>query len=91
MPDPRELRIDDRIRFVGLPDEWDDPSYEVHEDSIELVRALIERGRPSRVCRITDDGYPWIDTRLRKRDGTIEYHSLGLYESTGWIRVSRRA
>ncbi len=90
MPNPKKLQIGDRIRFVTLPDEWDDPKFHVHDDTIELVTALVERGRSSRVCEIADDGYPWIKARLRQGDGTIVYHSLGIYEATGWVRVARR-
>ena len=29
MPDPKSLRVGDRVRFVSLPEEWDDPGYVV--------------------------------------------------------------
>ena len=91
MPDPRELRVGDRVRFVGLPDEWSEPGYQVHDESVALIRTLIERGRSSRVCKITEDGYPWIEVRVRCQDGALEHHSWGIYDSTGWVRVVPRA
>lgn len=90
MPDPRLLRVNDRVRFVGLPEEWAEPGHRVHDESLELMNALIARGRPARVGRIGDDGFPWIDVRIRRRDGTVAHHSWGIYETTGWVRVRRR-
>jgi len=90
MPDPRQLRVGDRVRFVRLPDEWSRPNYWVHDESVEFMMVLIERGRSSRVCKVDEDGYPWIEARVRKSDGAIDYHSWGIYEATGWVRVNRR-
>ena len=91
MPDPRKLRIGDRVRFIRLPDEWNEPGYQVHEESVEFMTALMKRRRSSRVCKIEEDGYPWIDARLRDEGGAIECHSWGIYEATGWVRVNRGA
>ncbi|MCA8942913.1 MAG: hypothetical protein KDB80_10175 [Planctomycetes bacterium] len=87
MPDPRQLRVGDRIRFVALPDEWSAPGYFVHDESREFLQALIDRGRPSRVRRIDDDGIPWIEARLRADDGTIVHHDWGIREASGWVRL----
>ena len=91
MPDPRQLKVGDRVRFVSLPEAWQHPKYRVDSESRELIELLIARRRPCRISRITEDGYPWIDARVRRPDGTIAYHSWGIYESTGWrlVRPSR--
>ena len=54
------------------------------------MELLISRRRSCRVAGIGEDGYPWIEVRVRLEDGTIEHHSWGIYESTGWRKVERR-
>ncbi|MEM6673929.1 MAG: hypothetical protein AAF726_13880 [Planctomycetota bacterium] len=83
MPDPRELKVGDRVRFVSLPDEWSEPGYHVDPESVALMRALIERGRPARVASIVD-GFPSIEARLRNAAGTLDHHSWMIQESSGW-------
>ncbi|MHC4516665.1 MAG: hypothetical protein ACYS5W_23645 [Planctomycetota bacterium] len=90
MPDPKSLRVDDRVRFVALPDEWRKPGYTVDPESVELMETLIARRRSCRVSGIAEDGYPWIEARVRDADGQMIHHSWGIYESTGWIRVRKR-
>lgn len=87
MPDPKKLKVGDRVKFVAMPDEWEDPRYTVLPDSIAFMKTMIARTWPSRVSRIDEFGTPWICARIRK-DGRLEYHSWGIYEKTGW-RVVR--
>ncbi len=91
MPDPRELRVGDRIRFVSLPEEWKNPDYHVRQESVDFMKLLISRRRSCRVAGIEEDGYPWINARVRLEDGTIEHHGWGVYEATGWRKVQRRS
>lgn len=90
MPDPRTLKVDDLIRFVSLPDEWDQPGYTVHRDSIRFMKAMIARSWPSRISEIDEAGYPWIDARIRWR-GRWAYHRWNIMEHSGWRRVKRRS
>jgi hypothetical protein len=90
MPDPRELKIGDRIRFLSLPDEWNDPKCCVFEESVAFMRTLISRRRACRVAEIHADGYPWINARVRSIDEVLEYHSWGIYEASGWRLVRKR-
>ncbi len=90
MPDPKKLKVGDRIRFVSLPDEWQDPAFTVHEDNIEFMKTMIRRRWPSRVCRIDEWGTPWIDARIRN-EGESVCHSWGISEETGWRLAHKRA
>jgi hypothetical protein len=47
------------------------------------------RAWPSKVYRIDEDGYPWIQARLKDRDGIV-HHDWGIHERTGWRRVRKR-
>ena len=86
MSDPKKLKVGDRVKFVALPHEWSASGYTVHEESVAFMKALIARKRPSRVHRIDEDGYPWIEARMKDGD-RIAYHEWGIHENTGWLRV----
>ena len=90
MPDPKTLQIGDRIRYVHRPDEWSEPGYTVHEESVAFMDALIARGRSVRIAEIDEHGTPWFEARLRDPDGELEYHSWGVLERTGWRHVRAR-
>jgi hypothetical protein len=90
MPDPRTLRVGQRVRFVAFPDEWRARGWSVPTGSKALMRTLITRGRPCRVAHIDEDGYPWIDARTRRAGGRLVYHRWRIAEATGWVRVRRR-
>jgi len=89
MPNPRDLRVGDFVRFTALPDEWSHPGYTLHRDSMSFMRILIRRRFPSRVYEIDEYGTPWIAARIRRR-GRVEHHTWGIMETTGWRRVSSR-
>ena len=89
MPDPRKLKVGDKVKFVALPDEWDAPGHHVCPETIDFMKAMMARAWPSRVYRIDEDGYPWIQARLRDCDGIV-HHEWGIHESTGWRRVRKR-
>ena len=90
MPDPKKLRIGDRVRFVSLPDEWQDPQYRVLPEDVEFMESMVVRSWPSRVCEVDEFGTPWIAARIRK-NGKIEHHIWGILEQSGWRAVRRRA
>ena len=86
MPDPSQLNVGDRVRFVSLPEEWSRPGYQVATESVAFMTALIDRRRPCRVARIVD-GFPCIDARIRDSEGDLVYHSWTITESSGWRPV----
>ena len=88
MPDPRQLQVDDLVRFVSLPEEWEKPGYQNHRDTISFMKRMIRRTWPSRVFEVDDWGYPWIHARIL-RWGRIEYHAYCITEKTGWRMVRR--
>lgn len=90
MPDPRRLRVGDRLVYVALPAHWARPDVGVPASSRRFLRAIVARGRSVRVHRKDDDGYPWFRARLRRPDGGVEHHEWGVFETTGWRRVAPR-
>ncbi len=90
MPDPKELRVGDRVRFVSLPEEWSQPDFTVPDDTLRFMKALVARPGSSRVCEIDQHGIPWINARISVA-GTVEHHYWGIHEHTGWTRVISRS
>lgn len=90
MPNPRELKIGDRVRFVSIPDGWSEPGFFVSKESRDFMNLLIARRGSSRIDEIDEFGYPWITARVRNRDGTIHHHSWMITDTTGWTLVRKR-
>ncbi len=90
MPDPKRLKVGDRVRCVSLPDERNDPLHAVQPESLEFMKAMIARNRSSRIFEVDEYGTPWIRARIR-RNGGVEHHSWGILEKTGWRKVQPRA
>jgi hypothetical protein len=85
--DPRELRVGDRIRIVGIPGEGM-PGYFLHRDTRRVYKLLIARRRSVRIYEIDGYGYPWYQCRFRTRNGQWEYHSLMVAQyDNNWIKV----
>ncbi len=82
----QSLKVNDRIRLVRMPSEFAQSGYELHPDTRETYRKIIDRRRPLRIARIDESGIPWIDVRFRRPDGSWEYHSLA-FNHGGWVRV----
>jgi len=89
MPDPRTLEIGDFVRFIALPEEWKQPGYQIHRDSVAFMKRMIRRTWPTRVVMHDQFGYPMICARMRQR-GKLHYHSWLITEATGWRLVKRR-
>lgn len=88
MPDPRTLKVGDRVRFISIPKEWADSKCVVHEESRAFMEAMINRRHASRICEIDADGAPWIRARMKEGDRWA-HHSWAITESTGWRLVKR--
>jgi hypothetical protein len=89
MPDPKSLRVGDRIRFVAMPDEWSEPDYRLPPMSLRFMKAMLKRTWASRVEEIDELGQPWISARIRER-GKLHINWWAIQESTGWRKVERR-
>ena len=89
MPDPKELKPGDRVRFVSLPEEWKNLQVKVPEEDVAFMRTMVLRRWPSRICEIDEYGTPWIEARIRRK-GNVEHHRWGIHERTGWRLVRKR-
>jgi hypothetical protein len=86
MPDPRTLKVGDRVRFIAIPDEWSEPDCCVDEESRAFMEAIIRRRHPSRIREIDESGMPWITARMKGGEAWV-HHGWGISESTGWRLV----
>lgn len=73
MPDPKKLKVGDRVRFISLPEEWSRPGIGTPRDCVVFMKAMIWRRCSSRIYEIDKDGYPWIAARMLRR-GRWERH-----------------
>ncbi len=89
MPNPKQLKVGDSVRFISFPDEWNDKKCSVPRESRAFMQQMIQRNYPSRIARIDESGYPEIEVRMKQR-GRIHYHSWLITESTGWRMVRHR-
>jgi len=89
MPDPKKFKVGDRVQFVCLPDEWNDPMRPAPSESVQFMEAMVARTWSSRVYEIDEYGTPWIYARIR-RNGEVEHHYWGIFEETGWRKVQPR-
>jgi hypothetical protein len=85
----RMLKVGDRVRMVELPTpsgtfrEWP-----LHADTRRAYRYLLRRTTPLVVCEIDEYGCPWVQFRLRGRNGRMEHHSMML--NHGGLRIVAR-
>ena len=89
MPNPQTLKIGDRVRLISLPEEWGEPGYGIHRDSIAFMKRMLKRATPVRVTMIDEHGTPWIEAVTIER-GRRHYHSWAITEQTGWRKVVPR-
>ena len=86
-PNPRELRVGDRIRIIRLPGEGV-PGYYLHPDTRRVFKKLMARGRSVRIARIDGQGVTWFACRFRLKSGHWEWHELSVCElDNNWVRV----
>ncbi len=89
MPDPKQLKVGDRVRFVSLPEEWNQVGFCLHGVSLAFMKRMIQRRFPSRVVEIDEMGYPWIRAQIVVR-GKTHYHKWLIMEATGWRQVQSK-
>jgi hypothetical protein len=89
MPNPKLLKVGDRVRFVSIPTEWSAPGYVVPRNDMAFMKTMIKRTWSSRVYEIDYLGYPWIRAMTRHR-GKRAHHFWMIAESSGWRRVNGR-
>ena len=86
----RNLRVGDRIRIVRVPSEFSRLGYTVHPSTVRLYRLLVKRGRSLRIAEWMGD-MPWIHCRVRRKNGEMEFHYLGINRTEdSWVLVKRR-
>lgn len=88
MPNPRKLKVGDRVRFFAMPDEWSHPQFTLSAYDRDFMKAMIKRQFPSRIYWVDDFGYPWIKARIKQRNKYV-WHSWGISETTGWRQVKK--
>ena len=85
-----KLKVGDSVRIVGIPG-TDIADYYLHRDTKRAYKTLIARGRPVRICRIAEDGLPWFNFRIKRKNGTVEYHSMCITPNdNNWVMVEHR-
>jgi hypothetical protein len=85
----RKLKVNDRIRIVRMPSEFNRPGYSIADETRQLYRDLIARRRPLRVSAINEAGLPEAQCRFRAADGRWIYHYLRVNDD-GWVLVRPR-
>ena len=89
MPNPEDLKVGDKVRFIGMPEEWSDPHFRPPKKSKRFMKYLLQRKSPSLVSWIDEYGHPWIEARLTI-SGKHEHHTWAIFEKTGWRKVKKR-
>jgi hypothetical protein len=85
-----KLRVGDRIRIVRLPGVGI-AGYHLHPETKRAYRKLVSRGRSLRVCKIDQDGLAWYNFRIKRNNGSWQYHSMCVTpEDDNWVTVKRR-
>lgn len=91
MPDPKTLRVGDRIRILRVPD----GDLRQRESGIasgaemagwtdDSIERIIAQSPIVRISRIDADGCVWYETTILEADGTEAIHSLIVYDDDTW-------
>ena len=72
----RTLKTGDCVKVVGLPGEFSQDQYTLHDETRAVYLHLIESGQKLFISRIDDDGYPWTEFTIEGQNGTPEHHYL---------------
>lgn len=85
MPNPKTLRIGDKIKFIERPDEWKAPGFIIFPECTEFMDQLIKQTLICTIQEIDEFGQPWIHANVETSD--TEEHTWAIMEQTGWIKV----
>jgi hypothetical protein len=94
MPDPRSLKIGDRIRILSVPQKDLEQRERELAEKAEMagwtansIERIIEQSPVVRISRIDEYGCAWYETSIIGPDGTEENHSLIVYDVDTWERM----
>jgi hypothetical protein len=94
MPDHKILKPGDRIRLLRVPaPDLEQREREIREGledagwTADTIERILIQGPLVTIDRIDEYGYPWFDYELKRDDGTVEYHSLAIYDDESWEHV----
>jgi hypothetical protein len=91
LPDPKTLRVGDRIRILRVPD--NDLRQREHEIATnaemagwtaDTIERIISQTPIVRIHRIDDDGCVWYETSIIGSGGVEEDHELMIYDDDTW-------
>lgn len=96
MPDPKILRIGDRIRILCVPpSDLQQREREIAEKTemagwtADSIERIISQTPVVSISRIDEDGSVWYDASIVGPDGQEELHSLIVYDDDTWERLDR--
>ena len=94
MPDPKTLRIGDRIRILRVPDaDLRQREREIASNAelagwtADSIERIIAQSPVVQISRIDDDGSVWYDATIIGLAGKEEEHSLIVYNDDTWELV----
>jgi hypothetical protein len=88
MPDPKLLRVGDRIRIVAVPeaDLWAlESGSDYLETTVQVLKWMV--GKEYAVAWIDADGKPWVDV-LDYPDPEDAEHSMAIMDTKSWVQIS---
>lgn len=94
MPDPKTLKIGDRIRILRVPTaDLQQRERELAEGTqmpgwtADSIEGVIEQSPVVSISRIDVYGCVWYDASIIGPDGIEEQHSLIVYDDDTWERL----
>ena len=86
MPDPKSLKVGDKIRFISIPLEWNESGFQVLPESKEFMNDLIKQNAVVVKIRIDEYCNPWFEVDICSGKSNGE-NSWAVFESSGWVFV----
>ena len=86
MPDPKSLKIGDKIKFISVPSEWNNPDFMLYPESKEFMDDLINQNAIVVINRIDEYQNAWFDVVIVSGKSKGE-NSWAVFESSGWVFV----
>jgi hypothetical protein len=89
MLNPKNIKINDKIKFISIPEEWSTKNYNIFPEDRTFMKKLIKRSLPCRISEIDKYGNPCVHVKFKNKN-KYEYHSWVITEKTGWRKVVPR-